>query len=370
MKIFLGEKMSCALNYQDLLIYYELIRKYEITKDVKEADILVFPSSCSCTESKINDMIKYLLYHISQKKPGAKVYLTGCLTRPLKYPEQNAWLQSLFSKYIDFVIPQNEPHLLLRKISEDFNNLTEEFGCTFTSEKNKKTDIYISNGCRNNCHFCKVSYQDYPLKSAELSKIKEQIDMAAEHGSTIINLIGTNICEYGLDIYREPRLLEIIEYIEGKDKIEKVNLIGHAYKDAIRFGFATPFASYKKIDYISGSLETGSSRLLEMINKGYTPEEFIAYVKEIESKYKRRVDLNIISGLPTETKMDIEETLRVLRELNPYSVEISEYIDSSMLRLSRLPQLSDEEIRAHTTTYEEGLKRSRIKTSTLYKSSK
>ncbi len=104
-----------------------------------------------------------------------------------------------------------------------------------------------------------------------------------------------------------------------------------------------------------------------MINKGFAPIEFIDFVKQIGMNYERRLDLNIISGLPTESIDDVKATLEVLGEIAPYSVNICEYTNSSMLRLSKYPQLSDEEMRNHTMIYEEELRRRRVKTQTVYK---
>ncbi len=90
--------------------------------------------------------------------------------------------------------------------------------------------LFISNGCNNNCTFCKVSYQDYPIKSVELSEVKEMIDKLIENKAKSIRLIGTNICLYGIDLDGEPHILDILDYIEKKLEIEEVKLVGFAYK--------------------------------------------------------------------------------------------------------------------------------------------
>lgn len=367
MKIFIAEKYSCELNYQHNLIYEELKEKFEITSRVEEADIIVFASSCACTEDTIIREINYFYNCIQKKKPEAKVYLTGCLTREFKNPQDIKAEQKWLEKNIDYIIPQNKPNLLLQKISEEFNDLsTEDFGAVEYNEYGVK--IYIGNGCLNNCAFCKVYYQNYPLKSVPIEEIKEAIDKAAHLGAPIIRLIATNLSQYGIDLYHEPRLLEIIDYIESKDSIEIIELNGFSYREAIKYDFADSLAQSKKITCISGSLESGSPRLLEMIKKGFTPEEIIEFVEKIRIKYPRYLAINIIAGLPTETLEDVKLTLDVLRELDPYEVSICEYISSSYLtHLNSFPQLLDKEINAHRKIYNEILTRRRVKTRIVYK---
>lgn len=363
MKIFLGKRFSCMLNYQDEYIFNSLANKYEITKDVSEADIIIFPSTCACTEDTIKSIFIYIYNCLSKKKATAKVYLTGCLTRPFRDKGLNKWMDDWFSENFDFVAPHNAPNLLLQKVSEDFSHLRgDEFGCFIEDEARNQVRIFIGNGCLNNCAFCKLSYQFYPLKSVPIEEIKAVIDRVVEKGYSTIEFIATNACQVGIDLYGEPILPELVRYAESKAGIKKVKIIGFAYKDAIHYRFQNFLADCSKVDYISGSLETGSPRLLKVIRKGFAPEEMIGFVKDSNGIYKKRLDFEIIAGLPTETMDDVRETIRVLGELDPYSVHICEYINSCMLELNCLPQLSDDEISEHARMYEEALSLMRVKT--------
>ena len=360
LKIFIGEKFDCNLNYQYDLIKDSLSTTYSITQNVEEADALVFASTCSCTEDVILSILNYIIDCIEKKKPTAKVYLTGCLTRKFKDEKFNDWLNEIFTKYIDYVIPQNEPFLLLQKISADFSNInSEDFGCFCYDDNNGK--IYISNGCYNNCAFCKVSYQYYPVKSVDINQIFNVLDYSNKNNIQTISLFGTNICQYGIDLYKKPRLLDIIKYIDKLDNIKNIELVGFSYKDGIENHFEDYIAYSPKISYISGSLETGSNRLLSLIRKGFTAEEFTEFIRKIAKFYPKELDINIISGLPTETMDDIRETLKVLDIIKPYRVNICKYINSSLLDLNNIPQLSKEEISNNTRIYSRVLTRRKVK---------
>lgn len=369
MKIFIGKKYSCELNYQHDYILKSLYAKYEITEKVSEADIIIFASSCSFTERVILEEIAYFSDCISKKKKGAQVYLTGCLTREFKNPSLSQNIQDWLKNNIDYLIPQNTPNLLLQKIDSSFNNLkTDDFGYVTGSNISDLAVIYIGNGCRCNCAFCKVSYQYYPLKSVKIEEIKDAIDEVNEYNYSYLSVRATNLSQCGLDLYEKPILPEIIDYIESKDKILQYELIGFSYRDAIKYHFEDCLSKSRKLDYISGSLESGSPRLLEMIRKGFTPEEIINFIKKINRYRHINLDLNIIAGLPTETLEDIKETLEVLKQINPYCVSISDYISSKYLTyLNSFPQLTDREIANHRNIYNEILTRRKVRTRIFYK---
>ena len=89
MKIFMGKNYSCDVNYQ----YYEIIFKLkeikgcELVKHPKDADVIIFASTCSCYEQRIYEILSYIDSVLKQKKPEAKTYLTGCLARGFLNPD-------------------------------------------------------------------------------------------------------------------------------------------------------------------------------------------------------------------------------------------------------------------------------------------
>ena len=84
MKIYLGKENSCKLNYQHIYIYYQLIKYFDITDDIKQADIIVIAESCCCTNERLKLTLNYFKDILQNKNPNTKVYLTGCITRKFK----------------------------------------------------------------------------------------------------------------------------------------------------------------------------------------------------------------------------------------------------------------------------------------------
>ena len=138
------------------------------------------------------------------------------------------------------------------------------------------------------------------------------MDVLNEENYSKVLLKATNICQYGLDNYHEYMLPEIIRYLEDKENIKNVALVGFSFSDAIKNNFDEVLRTSRKITEISGALESGSNRLLEMIRKGFTSEEIIEFVKKIREIYFKQLRLTIILGFPTEILIDVSKTLEVL----------------------------------------------------------
>ncbi len=366
MKIFISEDFSCDFNYQYDYIRNNLERHFILTEDISEADIVVFAGTCACTENKINYIGNYINKCISKMKKDAISILTGCFTRPFKDEEFSHNIKLWMDNNIDYIIPHNEPNLILQTISDIFSDrISDAFGACFYSKEDGTVDFYVGNGCLNNCAFCKVTYQSYPLKSLDLESIKYFIDFFNESEFRKVTLIATNLSQCGLDLYNKPILPEIIELIEKQPNIKQLDISGLAFKDAIKYHLEDALALSTKLNTVFASLETASNRLLEMIKKGYTKEEVIDFIRYISRFYPRNFVLTIISGLPTETIDDIKETLNILSQIKPDKVTICEYQHSRFLPLDALPQLSKREKRHHTKIYNEVLTRKRIPTSII-----
>ena len=119
MKIFIGEENSCNLNYQHNYIYGSLLKIFELTNKVDEADIIIIAETCCCTQYHIQETIDYISSIIEKKKGSSKIYLTGCITRKFKEDPFLAQVEEWLKENVDFIIPQNQPNLLLKLISQN-----------------------------------------------------------------------------------------------------------------------------------------------------------------------------------------------------------------------------------------------------------
>ena len=362
MKIFIANCVECPLNYQDAYIMSELKSNFEITEEVKEADILIFPNSCAASFAYIIESLDYINKILKKKKPGAITFLTGCLARKIINHKLDPLGENL-NKMFDFVIPQDEPDLLLKILSpEKFGNKIDGISGRFwvgTDKQgdNKQGTIYLSSGCLNTCSFCKRSFHALPLKSLDFDLVKQVIDDLDEKGFPELVIRGTNVSQYGIDTCGKYLLPELIEHIEKKENIKRLKLIGFAFKDAIKGNFAGTLADSQKLTLLSGGLESGSDRILERMRKGFTSEEFVRFVETVNKK--EILHLNLIAGFPSETMDDVKATLEVLRRIREYLklVAITRYMDSPFVDSHKYAQLDNSEIKDHARIYQKVLSR-------------
>lgn len=360
MKVYFGVENSCAVNYQHSLIYDRLSKIFEVTKRVEEADVIVLAETCVGTEPNLEMTLNYIDLIYKRKKKEAKLYVTGCIAREFQNKEYLPNVLEFIQERVDFLVPQNQPNLLLKLVSEDnFSTLAiNDFGMVHRETDEYEDgqideigNIYLANGCLNRCSFCKVTFQNYPLKSVPLNEVKEAIDRLDEEGVPNLAFYATNVCQYGFDLYHDYKLPELVEYVDKKKNIKNVLYVGFSYADAIRNAFQEPFAKSPKHINLSGSLESGSDRILKLMRKGFVSAEIIDFVQAIRRFYERSLQFCIISGFPTEKIEDVRRTLEVLKILAPYAVNVSKYINSSFVDSNMYPQLDERTIQEHTRTY-------------------
>jgi len=366
MKVFLGDNLACDADYSHALIEDALLfNGAEIVKNPEEADIIIFPAICASAISSIEYAINYIGSIIDRKKPSAKTYLTGCITRCIenihgnlddKTREYFGVVKEWLDEYIDFIFPELELTKLLSYIFPENPKYLGKPTFGYTYKDNYPdctvTHIYISKGCRNNCAFCKFNFQDASLMSVDIVGLKQIIDVADEKGGTqIISLTGSNITEYGLDTFGEYKLAEIIRYIEAKKNIVELRLNGFALKDAIKQGLAETIQSSTKVELIGGGLESGSDRLLLLMKKGYTAKQVINFLSSATSGKEIRLVFSIIAGFPTETAEDIKRTIDLLNLINPANIQLVKYHDSPFIPSHKLPQFSQGTIDEHANEY-------------------
>lgn len=353
MKIFMGKRKSCDLNYIYFLLYLKLGELGELVENPSEADVIVFTSTCCGTEESIYSTLEYILNVLKYKKETATTILTGCITREFKNPRFNEYIKRILDEYIDYIVPEEEQNSIINIIAKK-NMITEKFGATLADDEEHCAKMFISKGCTNQCSFCKTTYQKLNYKSVEFDEIKKQIDKLDD--INYIDICGTNITQYGIDLKDNHRLPDIIKLLEQKENIKNIGLHGFAFKDAIQQGYQYELKYSKKISIIGGSIESGSNRILSLMNKGFTKEEFLNFWIEITSIYPKKLNTCIIAGFPTETLEDIEDTLNLLEKIKDKNVQVHRYADSSLIDSHKLKQFTHEEIEDHYKIYMKALK--------------
>lgn len=208
-------------------------------------------------------------------------------------------------------------------------------------------NIWPVNGCLNKCKFCRRTYMNIPFESINLENIKSELDKIkakAPELMTCICLRAENLTEYGIDIYGEQRLQDLIKLIDSYEEVKYIALfpIGLAICE-ITDEILDAICNIKKIvPEISLNLEAGSNRILKLIGKNHTRERAIHIFKEIRKAHpKTTITTGIMVGFPTEELTDIYELADLIEQTDPNHIFCNLVEIAPKCPLAKLPQLSD-----------------------------
>lgn len=176
--------------------------------------------------------------------------------------------------------------------------------------------IPIMYGCNNFCTYCIVPYVRGRERSRSAEKILAEVRDVASKGYREVMLLGQNVNSYGNDLETGlsfPQLLREVCRVEG---IERVRFMTSHPKD-ISDELIETMAEEKKIcNQLHLPVQSGSDRVLKLMNRKYTAEQYLSIVKKVRAAIPNIVlTTDIIVGFPGETNEDFEETLNILKEV-------------------------------------------------------
>ena len=176
--------------------------------------------------------------------------------------------------------------------------------------------IPIMYGCNNFCTYCIVPYVRGRERSRNAEKILAEVRDVASKGYREVMLLGQNVNSYGNDLETGlsfPQLLREVCRVEG---IERVRFMTSHPKD-ISDELLETMAEEKKIcNQLHLPVQSGSDRVLKLMNRKYTAEQYLSIVKKVRAAIPNIVlTTDIIVGFPGETNEDFEETLNILKEV-------------------------------------------------------
>ena len=171
-------------------------------------------------------------------------------------------------------------------------------------------------GCNNFCSYCIVPYVRGREKSREPEEILKEIRRLTEDGVVEVMLLGQNVNSYGKTLEHPISFADLLEQVVQIEGLKRIRFMTSHPKD-LSDELIAVMAKYPKIcRHIHLPLQSGSSRILKVMNRRYTKEQYL----ELTEKIRRAIPdisitTDIIVGFPGETEEDFEETLDVVRRV-------------------------------------------------------
>ncbi len=320
-KLFI-ETLGCAMNVRDSEhMIAELTDKegYSLTKDAKEADLILI-NTCSVREKPVHKLFSEIGAFNKIKKESAKIGVCGCTASHLG--------EEILKKApsVSFVLGARNVSKITKAIKEekfvdvdiDYDESEYAFG-EFRSSP-YKAYINISIGCDKSCTYCIVPHTRGDEISIPPSIILNEVRKAVGNGAKEIFLLGQNVNNYGKRFSDKS-----IKGIDFSDLLEQVSEVDGV--ERIRFTSPHPlhmddkflkvFATNPKIcKSMHMPLQSGSSRVLARMKRGYTKEWFLDRALKLREMIPDvHISTDIIVAFPGESEEDFLETLDVVKRV-------------------------------------------------------
>jgi len=217
----------------------------------------------------------------------------------------------------------SEGALFERKIWEtDAELRPEEIYHTGFYEDKDHAYVVISEGCSNYCSYCVVPYVRGGIQHRRHKDIIKEIEEAADKGITKITLLGQNVCAYNSTGYAVPdteervdfiKLLELVNEVKG---LKEFSFITSHPRDTSTelFKAMRDYGKLKK--YLHLPVQSGSDRILKLMNRGYTQKFYFDLADEYRKIVKAgALTTDIIIGFPTESEDDFMDTYNLVKRI-------------------------------------------------------
>ena len=327
-KLFYVESYGCAMNFADSEVVASILQSngYGATKNCEEAD-LIFVNTCSIREKAEATVRKRLTEFRKLKKlnPGVLVGVLGCMAERLK----EKFLQE--EKLVDLVVGPDAYRTLPGLIEEAETgqkavnvllNRDETYADISPIRLNSNginAFVSIMRGCNNMCSFCVVPFTRGRERSREANSIIEECKNLFADGFREVTLLGQNVDSYHWEPFNNSAKEEAVTFAA---LLEKVALISPLLR--VRFSTSHPkditdevlfaIARHENIcNYIHLPVQSGSSRILQLMNRTYSREWYIAKVNRIREIIPGcGLSTDMITGFCTETDEDHEQSMSLM----------------------------------------------------------
>jgi len=335
-KLFI-ESYGCQMNFSDSEIVASILAKegFNTTSNLEDAD-LVLVNTCSIREKAELTVRKRLEKYnaVKRKNPKMKVGVLGCMAERLK----SKFLEE--EKIVDLVVgPDAYKDLpnLVNEVEEGRNAVNvilskeETYGDVSPvrlQSNGVSAFVSITRGCDNMCTFCVVPFTRGRERSRDPQSIVEEVNDLAERGFKEITLLGQNVDSY---LWYGGGLKKDFEKASEMQKATAVNfarlleLVVQAQpKMRVRFSTSNPqdmtldvieaMAKHRNIcNHIHLPVQSGSNRILQKMNRLHTREEYFEMIDNIRKIIPNcGISQDMISGFPTETEEDHQDTLSLM----------------------------------------------------------
>ena len=316
---------GCQMNARDSEKLRGILKEIGyLEADEETADFVIY-NTCTVRENA-NTRVYGRLGQLKPRKkqnPHMMIGLCGCM---MQEPEVIEKLKKSYS-FVDIIFGTHNIFKFAELIVQRFSSgkpvidIWEGTDAIVEDLPNQrkyafKSGINIMFGCNNFCSYCIVPYVRGRERSREPQAILREIRRLADDGVVEIMLLGQNVNSYGKTLDHPVTFAELLTEIEKIDKIKRIRFMTSHPKDLSDELIEVMSRSTKICRHLHLPVQSGSSRILQKMNRRYTKEQYFELTEKIRKAVPGiSLTTDIIVGFPGETEEDFQETLDLVRKV-------------------------------------------------------
>ena len=316
---------GCQMNARDSEKLVGILERIGyVETDTEEADFVIY-NTCTVRENANNKVYGRLgvLQNYKKKNPHMLIGLCGCMMQETvvveKLKESYRFVDLIFGthniyKFAELIVTAMESDSMTIDIWKDTNQIVEDL--PVERKYSFKSGVNIMFGCNNFCSYCIVPYVRGRERSREPKEIIREIEQLVADGVVEVMLLGQNVNSYGKNLENPISFAQLLQEIEKIEGLERIRFMTSHPKDLSDELIAVMGQSKKICRHLHLPLQSGSSRILKLMNRKYTKESYLDLVDRIRKGCPDiSLTTDIIVGFPGETEEDFLETMDVVEKV-------------------------------------------------------
>ncbi|GKH32900.1 tRNA (N6-isopentenyl adenosine(37)-C2)-methylthiotransferase MiaB [Muricomes sp. OA1] len=317
---------GCQMNARDSEKLAGILEQigYREEADEGKADFVIY-NTCTVRENANQRVYGRLgqLNRVKKKNPHMLIGLCGCMMQEPEVVEKlkksYRFVDLIFGthniyKFAELIATRLESGRMVIDIWKDTDKIVEDLPAE--RKYSFKSGVNIMFGCNNFCSYCIVPYVRGRERSRNPHDIIREIEELVADGVVEVMLLGQNVNSYGKNLEQPMSFAQLLREIEKIDGLKRIRFMTSHPKDLSDELIEVMGSSEKICRHLHLPIQSGSSRILEKMNRRYTKEHYLELVEKIRSSVPDiSLTTDIIVGFPGETEEDFQETLDVVRKV-------------------------------------------------------
>ena len=319
------QTFGCQMNARDSEKLSGILSLCGFTETTEEEADFVIYNTCTVREnanSRVYGRLGYL-HNLKKKNPNMRIALCGCMMQEPavveKLKKSYRFVNLVFGthniyKFAELLVQSFETDHMVVDVWDRAEQIVEEL--PVERKYPFKSGVNIMFGCNNFCSYCIVPYVRGREKSREPKDILREIERLSKDGVVEIMLLGQNVNSYGKTFEPPVTFAQLLQEVEKIDGIERIRFMTSHPKD-LSEELITVMAHSKKIcRHLHLPLQSGSTRILQAMNRHYSKEMYLDLVEKVRNAMPDiAITTDIIVGFPGETEEDFLETMEVVEQV-------------------------------------------------------